>query len=197
MNDAEKKAILESTLRREELHWNSLATDVRNSDRVAADIGIDALKTAVLINAGAIVALLSFAGQLWNKDAGRVLAWDMLNAGKPFALGLVCGSSAFAVAYFYQSFVTALYQHALAKVSIGGDGLKPPVKLTRCAGVAAIIMIGLAFGSVGCFIRGSWAVVDAVQATSVTAPAQLEQTKEESTKAQTLKAKGHKAKSAK
>ncbi len=197
MNESDQaKAILESTLRRQEMHWSSLASDIRLSNGVAADIGIDALKTAILINAGAIVALLAFAGQLWNKDEGRNVAWQVLSSGKPFVLGLVCAAVAFAVAYFYQSFVTVVFQHALAKVSDGGDKLKPNSSFTCAAKITAVLMIGLAFGAVGCFIDGSFAVVDTVQVMSVKAEQKTESVTTPSD-SQPLKTKNHAVKPAK
>ena len=54
----------EAVVRRQEIDWRASVDLFAYSDRAAVDIGIGALKTAILINAGAVVALLAFAGQL-------------------------------------------------------------------------------------------------------------------------------------
>jgi len=168
MTDAEqKKVIFESTLRRQEMHWNALSLEVRHSDRAAVDTGLEALKTAILINAGAIVALLAFAGQLWNKDHGREAAWQVLSSGKSFATGVVYGVLSFTIAYFYQSIVTGILQRELDQVSEGAENLKPSPWLHRLAIITMVPMIVLALCSAGSFVCGVSSVTDALKAVAV------------------------------
>jgi probable HAF family extracellular repeat protein len=58
-------------------------------DRAAVDIGITALKTAVLINAGALVALLAFVGQLWGSKNGPKLLLEVWSVSRHFVSGLI------------------------------------------------------------------------------------------------------------
>ena len=104
-----------ANLRRQEMGWQARFDYVLFSDRAAVDIGLVALRTAILMNAGAAVALLAFVGQLW--DDGNATMSKVLIGIVPFLAGLVCGALAALVAYFYQSFVTAEAQEKLNEVS--------------------------------------------------------------------------------
>jgi len=83
------------------------------SDQIAAGIGVDALKTLILMNAGAVIAVIAFAGQVWGKEGGTKIIQQMIGAGAPFVWGVISGVIAFPAAYFYQSSVTYLTQHML------------------------------------------------------------------------------------
>jgi hypothetical protein len=66
------------TARRQEQQWLSQIEMVRHSDRAAVDIGITTLKTAILINSGAIALLVALAGNLWKED--KRMALNVLEA---------------------------------------------------------------------------------------------------------------------
>ncbi len=119
-------------LRRQEQNWRARFDRALHSDLAAVDIGLVALKTAILVNAGAVIALLAFVGQIWDEGGDTMAA--LLRATKPFVYGLVAAGVAAGVAYFYQSFFTALEQRALAEVSEGADDLTPQVWVPRLAG---------------------------------------------------------------
>ena len=63
----------ESYLRRQEIIWQTYFDARNQTDRGAVDIGIAALKTVVLINAGALVALIAFVAQIWQADGGQAV----------------------------------------------------------------------------------------------------------------------------
>jgi hypothetical protein len=160
MSDEEKTTAYEATLRRQEMHWQSSVDFVRHNDRAAIDIGIAALKTAALINAGASVALLAFVGQLWNKGAGHVIVSHILHSGVPFVWGLLSASGSFAVAYFYQSALTALAHHEVKTISAQNDQpVSPRCGMKRFAQITGVIMIGLAFAALGNFVWGAFSVM--------------------------------------
>ncbi len=72
--------------RRQELDWRALFDLALHSDRAAVDIGLVAIKSAILMNAGAVVVLLAFVGQLWSKEGDTMAA--LLDSTKPFVWGL-------------------------------------------------------------------------------------------------------------
>jgi len=138
---------------RQELYWRALHDQALHSDRAAIEIGLGALRTAVLVNAGAIVALLAFVGQLWGRydQLHRAVLGDM----KPFVIGLGTAGLASAVAYLYQSFATARAFRDLAEESEGAEKLKPTKWEATATVWTGAAMIGLAGISYGAFIWGS------------------------------------------
>lgn len=144
-------------LRRQELTWQAQFERVLHSDRAAVDIGLVALRTAILVNAGAVVALLAFVGQLW-RSGGDTLAAVLRGTG-PFVYGLVAAGLAAGIAYFYQSFITVLQKRALAEVSKEAQELKPLKWFPRLAKWAAWVMVALLLASYGLFIWGALGIV--------------------------------------
>lgn len=126
---------------------------VLHSDRAAVDIGLVALRTAVLVNAGAVVALLAFVGQLWDQHE-RTLSM-VLGGIRPFVYGLICAGVASVVAYFYQSMVTEAEQRTLTKLLAGALDTSPPRWLRRLLGWTAVPMILLVVASYAEFVRGA------------------------------------------
>ncbi len=130
MDEADKELEnYRALLRRQEQNWQARFESVLHSDRAAVDIGLLAVRTAILMNAGAIVALLAFVGQLWDVDRKGMAG--VLSGASPFVWGLVSAASAAAVAYIYQSFVTAIKERGLAEVSEGAGDLMPFVWVPR------------------------------------------------------------------
>jgi hypothetical protein len=82
-----KRAHYEATLRNAEMNWRAKFDFILHTDRIAAEIGIGAVRTAILINAGALVSLLALVGQLWDKDKGHDIVSHVLHAGAPFVMG--------------------------------------------------------------------------------------------------------------
>lgn len=132
-----------------------------HSDRAAIDIGIAGLNTAVLINAGALVAMIALAGQLWDKPNGQILVSKIFNASESFAWGLGYASFDYVIAYFYQSLLTHQAYIALEKLSA------PALKISKgwelSSFIMAIIMIALALASVAEFICGVISITNAFQ----------------------------------
>ena len=154
-DDGKELERYKATLRRQEQNWRSRFDRVLHSDRAAVDIGLVVLKTAILVNAGAVIALLAFVGQLWDEGGDTMAA--LLRGAKPFIYGLVAAGVAAAVAYIYQSIVTVVEQRALAEVSEGADDLKPQVWVLRLRVWTALAMVGLVLVSYALFI---WGAVD-------------------------------------
>ncbi len=159
-NDQERKLENDTArLRRQETHWRALFDLALHADRAAVDIGLVALKTAILMNAGAVVALLAFVGQLWSQDANTTMA-ALLDSTKPFAWGLFLAAAAAGVAYFYQSFFTAEKWRDLAEESEGADKLKPYRWVPRFTNLTRIAMVALVGASYAFFLWGALAVID-------------------------------------
>lgn len=146
----------EAELRREEIIWQSHHIHMLASDRAAVDLGVSALKTAVLINAGAIVALLAFVAQVWKTD--HEIAKQVLLASSYYFYGLASAATAFIIAYFYQSFVTASFWPALDKMPLSED--KVPHFISVGINDTKKIMIGLSIASLVCFIIASMKILN-------------------------------------
>lgn len=160
-DDIKKMTEEETNLRLKELDLRTRYDRFLQSDRAAADIGIGALKTVILINAGAIVSLLALIGQLWNnQDQGRQLAIQIIPKFLLFGWGLAAGGVAFTVAYFYQSAITELARKDFDGVF--SVSVKPPSML-RLANITRIMMVAFAFISLVFFIFGMFGVASALQ----------------------------------
>jgi len=93
-----------SQLRREEAHWQHLNEVIEQSDGFAVSIGLVTLRTSIVLNAGALVALLAFAGRLIDKKSD--VAAQVVGHADWYLAGLFLAMAGAAVAYFYQSVVT-------------------------------------------------------------------------------------------
>jgi len=163
-DDPAKLAGYEATLRRQEAQWEAQFNLILNSDRAAVDIGIGALKTAVLINAGSLVALLALTGQLWDKDKGHLLLAHIFGASVPFVWGLLFVGIAFIIAYLYQSILTKAEWDKLTLLASGQEKPPPKMKMVRCCMRAfQIPMVLLAIASFVEFAQGMLSVVHVFQ----------------------------------
>ena len=140
--------------------WQAQLEIVLQSDRAAVDIGITALKTSMLINAGAAVALLAFIGQLWNTKSGMLTV--ILNGMMPFVWGVFASAVAAGVAYIYQSIVTLYEQQQLEQISEGGSEKKPHNGALAAKIGTSVLMIGLVIASYVLFISGVLSVIRAL-----------------------------------
>jgi hypothetical protein len=157
MSESEKLAAYEATLRRQELEWQALNDRVNQSDQAAVDIGVGALKTIILINAGAIVAFLAFVGQLWKDDP--LLVANVLHASMPFVVGIIFSSVAYSIAYIYQSMLTYKFQCDAFAVYSPNAGHPEPSSLDKPLFVLIIAMVLFAFIGLGSFICGAKKVI--------------------------------------
>lgn len=148
---------LKARLRRQEVLYEARLRVMLESDRAALELGLLALKTAILMNAGAVVALLAFVGQLWGREQDVLAA--VLRGSVPFVAGLIAGGVAVGIAYFYQCFVTANAYHALEEASEWGQAAKPKVWAYRSSRALAFPMVGLAAASYALFVWGAWDIV--------------------------------------
>lgn len=140
-------------------------TEMQQSDQWSVDLGIIALKTALLINAGALVALLAFASNLSslfeNRDGSL---WNLLAAFRPFVYGVVAAALAAGVAYLYQSIAAATAEHEFRELLAGQGLFKSRGWLDLSGGVTAIIMIILVLFAYAAFAWGAVGVISGLQA---------------------------------
>lgn len=156
--DEGQKVQYEATIRRQEQSWQMRFQRVLHSDRAAVDIGIGALKTVILINAGGLVAMMPFVSQKLGRGEN---AHSLISAGEWFVGGLILGAFAFLVAYIYQSIVTAIEQHWLAQLA-KGDKDSPTKLATRSLRTTGITMLGFTFLSLLAFAWGALSVIPVV-----------------------------------
>jgi hypothetical protein len=152
----------QARLRREEMHWNSHThreeirwevqlENFRRSDRAAVDIGIVALKTAILINAGSIAAILALAGQLWKDE--KVVARSVFSNSHAFVWGLMLAAAAVGIAYFYQSFVTYKADQVLKRI-YKGEEVDTLRSVDFIVAAFAILMVGFTSAAYVKFVEG-------------------------------------------
>ncbi len=149
-----------ATLRRQEQDWQARQDTMLHSDQSAVEIGLVALKTAILINAGSVVALLAFVGQLWSSDKATMAI--VLQSTKWFVWGLIAGGVGAGVAYIYSNGVTWQRLRQLQEVSEGAEDLKPQKWVPRAIRWMAFGMVALVALSYGLFIWGALDIVDAL-----------------------------------
>lgn len=137
-----------------ELAWQNRHEKILHSDRAAVDLGLTVLQTAILINGGAVVAILAFVGQLWGQESSILNV--MLHEAGWFVGGVLSAGTSAVVAYFYQSFLTAEHQYWLSKFG-DKDAPLPAWFFLRVA--ASVIMIGLALASYAFFAWGAFSVM--------------------------------------
>ena len=152
----------ETELRRQEIIWEAFHGQMVHSDRGAIDLGISALKIAILINAGALVALVAFITQIWNSPDHKMLK-PVLCASELFTYGLISGGAAFVVAYFYQSAITASFLPALSEIPLS----KKPISkwLTIVIWGTRILMVGFGVVALYLFAQGANTILHAFQNT--------------------------------
>jgi hypothetical protein len=148
----------DATLRRQEMQWKENCDQAIHSDRAAVDLGIAALKTVILINAGALVVLLAFVAQVWTKDNGKKIASGILDASDAFVVGLVAGVLAFGIAYIYQSALTRRLWRNVEEISAQSGPLPSIRWLGRIEIACKVIMVILTILSILAFICGALAV---------------------------------------
>ncbi|MEP4378358.1 MAG: hypothetical protein ABJ215_03360 [Alphaproteobacteria bacterium] len=129
--------------------WQVLTNRINTSNQAAVDIGLVSIRSAILINGGAIVALLAFVGQLWTNQQSEIPG--VLPVTAWFVFGLISGCVAAGFAYFFQTLTTQVYQHAFDVLR--GNGTQRPLK--RFQPVCAIGMVLGTTGSYGLFIYGA------------------------------------------
>ncbi len=149
-----------ASLRRQEMHWRAQFESVQQNDRAAIDIGLTALKTALLINAGAVVALLAFAAQRWDNEAKKMI--KVLDGSELFVWGLFCAAVAVGVAYFYQSAVTARADDALTEISRTAGDFRPRVWVSKLANCTRAAMVSLTVLSYAFFLAGVQRAIDVI-----------------------------------
>jgi hypothetical protein len=88
--------------------WQAKLGYVLNSDASAVAIGLAALKTFIVLNAGSIISILAFIGQIYGEDNAQPLIKQLTWPLKLFLLGALSGAASNAFAYFYQSVVTEI-----------------------------------------------------------------------------------------
>jgi len=94
-------------IRRQELQWQMHLDLYQHNDKISVTVGTEVLKTAVLVNAGAAVALLAFTAQLWDRGpAANDTARQILLGAKPFFVGSIAAGIAFMLAYVYSYLLT-------------------------------------------------------------------------------------------
>ena len=86
------------------LRWQKMHDTALHSDTIAAEIGVFVLKMFLVINGGALIAVM---GLFQSLAASRAIAGALTTAGEYYLIGLILTMIAAALSYFYQSFITA------------------------------------------------------------------------------------------
>ncbi|MBF0252036.1 MAG: hypothetical protein HQL35_15560 [Alphaproteobacteria bacterium] len=138
--------------------WEMMYQSALHSDRMAGDIGVFTLKTTIVTNGAALIAILAAYPNLHAEHAN--VAAVLPCAGRLFLIGLIAAMAAAAIAYFYQSAVTAGEWNKIHE-AYPGDGSTPPPfpHAHKASRIIVYPMIGLAFLSFGLFCAGGWTLI--------------------------------------
>lgn len=144
------------------LQWQKLFEAALHSDRMTGDIGVFVLKIFLVINGGALIALMAaFQPLAENKE----IAADLTSSGMQFLVGLSCAVLAAAVSYFYQTLLT-LSKWDQMQAEFGGEPSMPKASM-----VSKIIMyvgvLPLCLGSFVAFLLGALSILDAMRALTI------------------------------
>lgn len=157
MTEQERElASYEASLRREEMLWQHYANEFARSDGHAVQTGIVALRTAILLNSGAIIALMALAGRII--DFGNNVAISIFNRVDLYLVGLVCAMFAAGTAYLYQSFVTAENFNKWQRSDVTTNDSAKAKSYQRPINGVALFMVMLVLASYALFVVASFRV---------------------------------------
>lgn len=156
----------EAFLAREVAYFEAAHTERQQFVEFVRDFGRDAVRTLVLLNAGAIVALLTFVGSLLSRsDAAQFrIAGATLDALSPaflwFAAGLVGAAFLSGLGYLNYSAMAELSPSASDLLGrMQGVAIKPqPRSLQRFPDRTARLAVAIAILSLVSFGAGAWQV---------------------------------------
>lgn len=123
------------------------------------EFSVEGFKTLVLINGGAIIALLTYAGH----SAVTPVAARLAHALLAYTAGLICAVVAYLTAYLSQASLMNFDMLEAYRLL----GIEPDTKKTRDdfekSGMRHVSLgIGLSLLSLAAFIAGSWLAMDAL-----------------------------------
>ena len=135
--------------------------EVLHRSEVQNQLGQGALKSMMLVNGGAIIALLTFVG-----DKGKVADVLSLKIGMGcFGAGLFSGLLAYFAAYFSQAdfmnHAAYLTVRAQAKM-VGGEEIVPPKVHVKRGSILLFAAVGLLLTSLSAFALGSAASLNGI-----------------------------------
>lgn len=114
--------------------------------RSVITVGQSALKSALLINGGAAVALLAFIGRIWGNAETQHTIEALATALVCFVFGVLSAAMASGATYFSQAGYADEFGHLTRQVGRGGH-------------IAAVIFV---FGGYILFASGSWIAFKAI-----------------------------------
>ena len=89
--------------------------------KAVIESGKSALNALILINGGAVIALMGVMANLVGKEEGVLLAKNLSFSLLLFGVGVFCGGFGFALRYISQAFYNADFGSSHTKYEIGGD----------------------------------------------------------------------------
>jgi hypothetical protein len=84
-------------------NYETLSKNVSQQFKAVMELAQSVLKSAILINGGAAVALLAFLGSIWGKGIDSQSIQPMVSGISNFAFGALCGAVSSAFSYCSQS----------------------------------------------------------------------------------------------
>ena len=142
------------------LHWQKVYAQALHSDRAAVDIGLFTMKVVMVINGGALVALMVFL-RGFTGPGTAFLRSATVQAIKLFLLGLLLAALASGIAYINQNAVTANIWNDLAKVTDPKAKIPQP-HTEKVAGPLIFAVIILTVVAYGLFAAGAWTLLTAL-----------------------------------
>ena len=91
-------------------HYNAQQLHAVEMFKSVIGYGSAALKSAILINGGAAVALLAFIGNIWSKEIAQAAVSHLTSAIAYFSFGVLAAAVGTASSYFTQYYYSENYQ---------------------------------------------------------------------------------------
>lgn len=136
------------------LQWQKVYEQALHSDRAAVDIGLFTMKVVMVINGGALVALMAFLPGLTGPGTAALRS-AAVQAITLFLPGLLLAALASGIAYIYQSAVTAKTWNDLSKVADPESKIPYPYA-KKITSPLIIAVIGLTLVAYVLFAVGAW-----------------------------------------
>ena len=125
--------------------------------RYQHEFSLAGFQSLILINGGAIIGLLTYAGNLKDKVAANQLSGAFLS----YVIGLAVTILAYLFAYYSQGlFMTAEMHDALEQLGLETE--QPP-NLGRNGNRCIIVAVALTIAGLGAFVAGSWLAMSALR----------------------------------
>jgi len=158
-NDGDSKELFSWKIQREQAFatHTSYQEDSRNVFNSAMGMALEAIRTAIIINGGAVIAIFAFLGSIFNSSEPATIAvkYALLGPAFLFAAGAVLSGVASGASYFSQILFSRaheeyemIWEHPYVKATTASESFRSWGDFWRAIAVALVVFsyAALTFG---------------------------------------------------